>query len=217
MGNGSQFDGIGFAPGVVRGARAFDIDELGRLVGVTHRQVWIPGENIAECRKGKGADGLWSGYLNLTFTYRSSVIAASTPAAKAPKTFKGRKAVKAEPVMEEVEPEEPPHTMADCACGFYGYYDGSNDYRQKGRVNGIVEGYGEALIGTRGFRVAKARIVALAIPRSVSERKAALVRRNYGALPIFTSFKQMVSEFPPDGGEVGISPETDPEFWTRAI
>lgn len=198
MGNGSQFDGIGFAPGVVRGARAFDIDELGRLVGVTHRQVWIPGENIAECRKGKDADGLWGGYLNLTFTYRSSVIAVK-------------------PIMEEVEPEEPPHTMADCACGFYGYYDGSNDYRQKGRVNGIVEGYGEALIGTRGFRVAKARIVALAIPRSVSERKAALVRRNYGALPIFTSFKQMVSEFPPDGGEVGISPETDPEFWTRAI
>ena len=89
MGNGSQFDGIGFAPGVVRGARAFDIDELGRLVGVTHRQVWIPGENIAECRKGKGADGLWSGYLNLTFTYQVVRDRGVDPCGEGPQDLQG--------------------------------------------------------------------------------------------------------------------------------
>lgn len=201
MGNGNQFDGIGFAPGVVRGARSFDVDVLGRLTGIHYKQVWRPGENTAECRKRES--DTWGGtFLNsLTISYVEEAIY-------------GRKR---KPVPK-VEPEKPkPHSMETCACGFYGYYDNSNDYYAKGRVSGIVEGYGETLIGTRGFRCGKARIVALCINGKVDEWLAGLLRRNYGDVPMFDSFKSMVSEYPCDGGELAISPTSDPDFWTRTV
>lgn len=107
-----------------------------------------------------------------------------------------------------------------CRCGFYGYYDGSNDFHADGTVSGVIEGYGEAVLGSRGFRVTKARIVALTIADDASGPLARLVRQNYSAIPFFDTFTRMVSEFPPDY-ELDTkdipSPDSDPEFWTRAI
>jgi hypothetical protein len=54
------------------------------------------------------------------------------------------------------------HDFADCTCGFYAYLNGVNDYIGTGRVIGVVEGYGETLIGRRGFRSKKGKILALA-------------------------------------------------------
>jgi len=109
--------------------------------------------------------------------------------------------------------------FSGCKCGFYGYYEGSNDYHSTGYVSGMVEGYGDAVIGTNGFRVTKARIVALTINDAVPGPLARLVRRNYDGIPMFDTFARMVSEFPPDydinGGDQP-SPETDPDFWTRS-
>lgn len=105
--------------------------------------------------------------------------------------------------------------MDKCGHGFYGYYDGSDDYHESGMVSAVVEGYGEAVIGTRGFRAMKARIVALHIPDTVKPSEARLVRRNYPDIPVFDTFERMVSEFAPDDGGEGISPESDPNFWTR--
>ena len=45
-----NFTGPALAAGTVLGVRAFDIDNLGRLRGVTHADVFRPGENIARCR-----------------------------------------------------------------------------------------------------------------------------------------------------------------------
>ena len=47
---GGEFTGPALAAGTVLGVRAFDIDSLGRLRGVTHADVFRPGENIARCR-----------------------------------------------------------------------------------------------------------------------------------------------------------------------
>ena len=47
---GGEFTGPALAAGTVLGVRAFDIDNLGRLRGVTHADVFRPGENIARCR-----------------------------------------------------------------------------------------------------------------------------------------------------------------------
>ena len=47
---GGGFTGPALAAGTVLGVRAFDIDNLGRLRGVTHADVFRPGENIARCR-----------------------------------------------------------------------------------------------------------------------------------------------------------------------
>ena len=207
----SQFDGIDFAVGVVTGARSFEVDELGRLTGVNYKQVWRPGENVAECRK-REKDDSWSLYTSMFLkTLSSSAV---------PESFTGRRGKKSAAsanVQVELKPEPQPHTMESCACGFYAYYDGSNDYHAKGRISAVVEGYGETLVGTRGFRAAKARIIALRIPKSVPIRLQTLVARNYPDVPLFTKFSEMVEAFPPDGGGAELRPDTDPDFWVRTI
>lgn len=107
------------------------------------------------------------------------------------------------------------HSMTVCGHGFYGYFEGSNDYYEVGRVMGVVEAYGEAVIGSRGFRASKARIVALHIPAEVRPGARALIVRNYAGVPVFDSFEAMVGEFPPTDAGAGVSPANDPDFWTR--
>lgn len=199
MSNGSQFSGVGFAPGVVTGARSFDVDQMGRLTGIHYKQVWNPTENVATCRKQE----------NSTSVFVNSFVRYSF----VEELYYGKSKPKPKPVA--AEPEQ--HTMAGCACGFYGYYDGSDDYHGKGRVSGVIEGYGETLIGTRGFRCMRAKILALSINSKVDERLAGLLHRNYRGIPIFDSFKAMVAEFPTDGGELAVSPTSDPDFWTRTL
>lgn len=237
----SDFAGLGFAPGVVRGARSFKVDSLGRLTGVHYESVWRPGENEAECRKGSDA---W-GTVNLTFNVdaftramfnanRSFAALNATPPpvqhrpSAAPPVGRKKRGKKVtvnevplpQPPMKVVyspapvdPPEPPPHTLENCSCGFYAYYDGSDDYYKDGFVSGVVEGHGETLIGTRGFRCMKARIVALMIP-AAQDRFANRIRRNYPDIPMFDRFADMVAAFPPDGGELGVTPDAD-DFWTR--
>lgn len=231
----SEFAGIGLAPGVVRGARSFKVDNLGRLTGVVHEQVWRPGENLSECRKNddsvfyftyatRSYAGQMNAYIN---AINQTAVTATVPVTYLPalppdnhrKKRRG-KSVTTVPVTKPERPATAPapepkaHTMGECACGFYGYYDGSDDYYKDGYVSGVIEGYGEALIGTRGFRVEKARIVALMIP-AAQDRFANRIARNYSGIPLFARFAEMVAAFPPDGTEVGISPENGDEFWTR--
>lgn len=240
----NEFGGIGFAPGVVRGTRSFDVDKLGRLTGVSYKQVWTPGENEATCRMDDYARGgvtlgaLGGGRIAYTFNitpqidYAAKAVVDAADAKRSwidavlgtsPQTARAaeeaaKRAEDARREKERLEAERKARdTLTDCTHGFYGYYDGSNDYYKQGYVMGVVEGYGETVIGTRGFRCMKARIVAIRIPKHVPERLRAMVLRNYKDIPVFDSFKTMVAEFPPDDAGSGISPESDPEFWTRAI
>jgi len=170
-----------FAAGVVTGTRSFDVDKLGRLVGVAFATVWMPGENVARCMQRPDPMAYLMG--------------------REPGPLR--------------EAQRPAHSLAECPHGFYGYYEGSNDYYESGRVMGVVEAYGETVIGTRGFRASKARIVALHVPSDVSVGTRRLLARNYPELPVFDSFAAMVAEFPPDDGGEGINPANDPDFWTR--
>lgn len=232
----TEFGGIGFALGTVRGARSFQVDKLGRLTGVSYTQVWRPGENAAECRKADASVGsVWAGlsfdFARYMVSYSGSIVTPIPSPAVTPSMFERAKSLftsaslpvdqplefHAIEAPKVIEPEKPKHNLEACACGFYGYYDGSDDYHKSGYVSAVVEGYGETVIGTRGFRAYKARIVALRIPKSVPVRSAALVARNYPDVPLFASFKQMVEEFPPDAGGMDLNPESDPDFWTRSI
>lgn len=162
----TRFSGKEFAVGTAKGARSFRVDSLGRLTGIHFRQVWVPGENVAECK-------------------------ADHPHAAG--------------------------AFPDCKCGFYGYYDGSNDYYVEGYVSAVVEGYGEAVMGDKGFRVTKARILALSIDDSVPAKEAHLVRRNYANIPTFDSFHRMIAEFPTDYDLSAPIPSPDEDdFWTRS-
>lgn len=184
---------VGFAVGVVRGVRAFNVDKMGRLRGITYNQIWVPGENKAGCRQ--------DGNIARIISYQVSIALGG-----------GGGSYSTAPMPEF---REDPHAMRDCKHGFYAYYDGSNDYRDEARINAVIEGYGEAVIGSRGFRCMKARIVALHIPETVKPHLAQMVARNYPEIPIIDSFDRMVSEFPPDAAGNEITPENDPEFWTR--
>lgn len=121
-----------------------------------------------------------------------------------------------EQARREAEEAARRDTLANCPHGFYGYYDGSNDYYRHGYVMGVVEGYGETVIGTRGFRCMKARIVALRLPKHVDARLRALVTRNYEGIPVFDTFKAMIAAYPPDDAGSGYTPE-HPDFWTREV
>lgn len=192
-----QIAEAGFAVGVVRGARSSNIDRLGRLTGINYAQVWRPGENEAECRR-RDMDDMFGVHLQRALSYYIAAPGAQ-PA----------------PTPKPAPPAHEPHAMRDCKHGFYAYYDGSDDYHEAGRVSAVVEGYGETVIGTRGFRSMKARIVAIHIPDDVPAYLARMVARNYPEVARFESFDQMVSAFPPDSAGNEVTPDTDPDFWTR--
>jgi hypothetical protein len=106
------------------------------------------------------------------------------------------------------------HSIDACSHGFYGYYEGSNDYYRDGMVMGVVEAFGEVVIGSRGFKSTKAKLLALYIPDSVDYKKAALVKRNYKDVAFFPSFNAMMLEFPPDVNTVEEpDPSNDEDFW----
>lgn len=240
-----EFGGFGFAAGVVRGTRSFDIDKLGRLTGVYYKQVWKPGENEAKCLVKD--DPLFYRSMDSLTPYTRAMQAGVSPltvSAPGSKSFIAhalgfgadaarvtaaaeeearRREIEAVYLEREAQREaerarvtERRANLATCGHGFYGYYDGSNDYYEKGRVMGVIEGYGETVIGSRGFRAMKARIVALRIPKHVPAAKRLMVLRNYPEVPVFDRFSQMVAEFPPDDAGSGVSPQSDPDFWTRS-
>jgi hypothetical protein len=215
MSAADEFAGIGFAMGSVRGARSFEIDKLGRLTGVVHKQVWTPDENHAECRKRDDPYAVALQQLNM-YNYTFALNTYTSHSSAIQKWFNGSAPQPSERVEADI-PEPPKHSLDTCVCGFYGYYDGSNDYHKPEYVSGVIEGYGETLIGTRGFRCMKARIVAIHIPDTVPNHTRSLVTRNYNTTPSFPTFESMVAEYPPDGGGHEVTPDTDPEFWTRNV
>lgn len=108
-------------------------------------------------------------------------------------------------------PEPYVHTYVglDCTCGFYAYFDGSNDYLHQrawhlgAHVAGIVEGWGKCVVGTRGFRCEKVRLRALILPAGHGEPDLATllerVRDSYPSVPWFESQPAALAEFPLTG------------------
>lgn len=104
------FDGdFELSLGSVIGVRAFKLDWLGRLVGVSQDdKVFTPEVNTAQC-------------------FRCQLKRLST-----------------------------------CECGFYGYFSGQdNEYMRGNPVGAIIEGTGKTILGTKGFRTEKAKLLAL--------------------------------------------------------
>ncbi len=81
-----------------------------------------------------------------------------------------------------------------CGCGFWAYwalrYAWRCDYYWRGEVIGVIQGYGRTMIGTRGCRCGKARILGLHVrparpdrqpqglrPHDVAEASRELLRR----------------------------------------
>lgn len=95
-----------------------------------------------------------------------------------------------------------------CTCGIYAHYLPLESYEKPKNIFGVVECSGKLLMGTRGFRAEKAKIVALAgygpCTQFFETRKK--TRGEYPedvvdfctsiGVPYFPTVKQMVYEFP---------------------
>lgn len=126
----------------VRGVRAFDVDALGRLSGVSFPTIWTPGENVAKCDSRRAHEE------TMNTLYARAGMARSTSRADKDLTPK---------------PIQDTH-MPNCSCGFWAFYNGENEYANSRRVTAVVEGYGTVVRGPKGFRAEKSRIVAIHLP-----------------------------------------------------
>lgn len=173
----SDYDGVDFAIGSVCGFRRWKVDATGVLAPVTYSGsgVWGPGENVSTC-SCHPSDSQVPKVEGEDYKERHERAAAWRESA----------------------------SFADMKCGFYAYFDGCDDGGYGSTdpgVCGVIEGYGEVLIGTKGFRAKKARILALAVPDfqgiwKLDEFVVNKIRANYPKVPLFASELAMRAEFP---------------------
>lgn len=186
----SDFDGE-FSIEPVIGIRMWDIDSKGRLRGVSHPKVWVPGENVASCASDN-TSAYNSAYEQARAIYRLMGLTEVDPVEE----------------LRDVEPRK--HDMKECSCGFWAYYEPASQYIGANRVFGTIEGYGEVTIGTKGFRAQKARILSLLLPETNNawlSYQYDLIRRNYPDIRIVSSLLNLTDDLPNQEG-----PETE-GFW----
>ena len=177
----SDYDGLDFALGTVTGFRRWKVEADGILKPVSYTGAWLPGENNAKCD--------------------CRPTEAQLPKVEG-EDWKERSA--------RIEEWRDNATFADMKCGYYAYFDGEDEYgygSTNPHVSGVIEGYGEVLIGTKGFRAKKARIIALSVAPfngiwRLDEFVVNKIRANYPDVPIFESEMAMRAECPSPRWEV---------------
>ena len=95
-----------------------------------------------------------------------------------------------------------------CYCGFYAWWHPQDQIPPVPALYvpafGVVQGYGRVLIGTKGFRCAKARILALHLlmrddaPKRVRDGIIARLGGFYPDAALFRDPAVMLAEYPPD-------------------
>lgn len=167
-----------FYAGALTGLRTFGVSPDGLLTGVFFEQPWMSSVVEARCSYDRAA--------------RSRVGAAASIFDFSSLT----RACGGNPEQHEVG-------TLGCTCGFYAYFDGRNDYLRHGstlhygaaeRVAGVIEGFGVATVGSRGFRAAKARIVALVLPEGTYNR--ALILAIYPDVAAYLTTEEALADHP---------------------
>jgi hypothetical protein len=232
---GQDFD---FAAGSVFGLRGWNMDKYGRLHGVTHEEVWRPGENVAVCKQEK--------HIPCPAVNRREEARKASEAGRAQvESKKSKKKRNRNDILSEwyvgLHTSEPSryyprvacgdptcvrgeyHVVdsghrfdPSCECGFWAYDEAG--FKAHGRVVGVIEGYGKTTVGTKGFRCEKARIVALScengegerLSRSVLARLATL----YPEVTFADDFDALVDAYP---GVLREWPEVDEHFWLKPV
>lgn len=265
-----------FAAGSIRGVRSFALDKLGRLTGIHHKQIWLPGENVAKCNAkpgGKATKAMtaFSQYPELGARRYAEIQGLAPP----PRNEFTRKAIRRpgwlsgglldldldytrdwgrdheddklviDWLQEQIKQEPKEHDFATCKCGFYAFFDGSDEYSNMDRensyarmvqsmwttssstkavsarndsyapVSAVIEAYGETLIGEKGFRASKAKILALRLdPKHLGTMQIRKLKRNYPDAAVFGDTDSMLEIYPPSD-ELGITPSNTADFWER--
>lgn len=221
----SDFNDRPFVAGSLTGLRAFSVDKLGRLDSPSYSSIFRPGENVAACRKSEAASS-WGGMFMPSRFYHYDYTFSPVPTS----SFRAR-LLGFDPPREEPESKPEPLGLvkafedekrkthrpgeADCTCGYYAYFDGTNEYKDRTRITAVVEGYGLCTVGDRGFRAEKMRLLALVKPKAaVPPLLWSLVQRNYPDVPTFARKRDALEIYPLTTPEVpGLDAE---DFWTRS-
>lgn len=140
---GFEGEEVPFVAGSVYGLRAFHVSGDGELLGCSFRIPWVDGENEALCLANNAA------FPERRPFWWSLETVYNTPPA--------RRAVAPRPIGKE-------HPLTGCECGFWAYKTMQNTYRSTYHAAGIIQGYGRVIVGEKGYRVQRARIVALHLP-----------------------------------------------------
>lgn len=208
-----------FAVGSLQGLRAWDVDEHGRLHGVTHREVWRPGENVSVCKK-----------TIRTPCPRPTITRGSRPA----EPEHGRKKKRHDMVAFEVtfapsipcgDPTcggsyhygPPPHRFdPSCECGFWAYDEAG--FTPQGEIVGVIDAYGKTTIGTKGFRAEKARIVALSRKdRNGKDLSRSLLFRLASLYPEVAFYDDLDALIDAHDGVMRQWSDVGDDFWLRPV
>lgn len=166
----------------VYGVRQWSRGAEGRLQGV-HSFAWADGENVARCdsrhRPPHSADHQ---ELTTVTRRRDSLyaemqrISASHP--KGITDLSGRDRERYDRISGEYQrlhDDIQNGAYTDCGCGFWAYWAlNPSEFRMGEKpIVGVIKGYGKVLLGTRGFRSEKAKIVGLHLAYEYVKPKAA--------------------------------------------
>lgn len=164
--------------GSIRGIRKFRLTPDNHLTGLFYRQAWLPGENIAYHHKVE---------TNFVYPYHGmGAFITHSPAS----------------IVIEPTPENPTihrgAEFAPCKCGFYAFY---SEVTSKGvsylaEVPAVIEGYGEVVIGSKGFRALKAKIVAVTLKPDLPPDRLESFAERYPGVPMFNDKDRMKAEYP---------------------
>jgi hypothetical protein len=82
---------------------------------------------------------------------------------------------------------------AECHCGIYGWYDPADTGMLRARVFGVVEASGLVLMGERGFRAERAKIVAV-----VSRNRRLTAACEEAGIAVYRRRRDLVRACPPE-------------------
>lgn len=158
--------------GSVIGVRAWRIDGRGQLWPLSVRTAppWEPGENLARCFKEADRP------------VGSRCENPDCPLCNGTRTHAD--------------------FQADCVCGFYGVWQPLTvpvNHEAPWYVAGVVEAYGRVVLGSNGFRAAKARVLALCGTHPAWRRERMPMpplHRQWEQVPRFESLSEALAEYP---------------------
>lgn len=168
----TDFEGISLSLDPVFGIRGWTVEADGVLRSPSQRYQWAPGEN--------------------------RVV---SPCSCNPKKNEDESWTELVERAKEWRVNE--HDFLTSQCGFYAYLDHARESHlyDTNAIAGVIEGFGETVIGTKGFRCQRAKIAAIAIEPinavwEMADHVVKRIRANYPGVPIFESRLAMISEFP---------------------
>lgn len=179
------------------GLRSWKVTPDGKLTGITYSsEAWQDGENVATCK-----GGITSNVLTNLFGVPEDAISdlAWETRSRYENEWKTSHGL----------------NSPDCKHGYYSFlrqdlesygsfrpYAGHYFNRSVPTLLGVIEGYGETLIGSLGFRTMKARILALSfegnpeIAFRIKKSVAGKIRERYPSTEFFDYDAELTSNYP---------------------